>query len=102
MHAMRAAGGGLNDDECYKCECPWIIQLSDDEAGPKVKIDPSSQEFGAGKELRELLPFDISDAEFQAGQNDDDETDDTAADDEEACSMHKLLGEAMPPSRPRQ
>lgn len=91
--------GGLDDDERYSCECLWIIQLSDDEDGRYVKIDPLSQEFVAGNELRELLPFDISDAEFQAGQNDDDENDDTAADDEEARSMDKLLDEAMPPPR---
>ena len=92
--------GGLGDDDAYSCECLWIIQLSDDEDARYVKVDPLSQEFVSGNDLRELLPFDVNDAAFGIPDDeDDDPPDNDPADDEETRSMDRLLDESMPPSR---
>lgn len=93
-------GGLETNDDAYSCECLWIIQLSDDETGRYVKVDPLTQGYETSDNLRELLPFDISDESFAASADDDDEgEDDTAADDEEARRMDRLLDDAMPPSK---
>jgi len=94
--------GGLEaDNELYSCECLWIIQLSDDETARYVKIDPLTQEFSTSNDLRELLPFDISDDFDLSGDDGDDDPADEPADDDddETRSMDRLLGDAPPPSR---
>lgn len=93
--------GGLDDDEAYSCECLWIIQLSDLDEGRYVKIDPLNQEFSASNDLRELLPFDVNDEGLaaDAGDDDDELTEDTAADEQETRALDRLLDESMPPSR---
>jgi len=94
--------GGLGiDDDIYSCECLWIIQLSDDEAGRYVKVDPLSQEFTASNDLHDLLPFNVSDESFNNADIDDDEEDDEAGDDAETRAMNRLLDDATPPPRHR-
>lgn len=89
--------GGLGaDDDVYSCECLWIIQLSDDEAGRYVKVDPLNQEYDASNDLRELLPFNVSDDAFAVQADDEDDDQD---DDAETQEMDKLLDNATPPSR---
>lgn len=93
--------GGLDaDDDIYECECLWIIQLSDDESGRYVKVDPLNQEYVAGNDLRELLPFDISDDTLAATADEDDDDDFFTEDDEEDTRrMDRLLDDAAAPSR---
>lgn len=93
--------GGLDpDDDIYECECLWIIQLSEDESGRYVKVDPLNQEYVAGNDLRELLPFDISDDTLAATADEDDDDDFFTEDDEEDTRrMDRLLDDAVPPSR---
>lgn len=93
--------GGLDTgDDIYDCECLWIVQLSDDESARYVKVDPLSQEYVAGNELRELLPFDVSDAPFAglADAVDDDELG-IEDDEEESQRMDRLLDGDIPPRR---
>lgn len=95
------ARGGLDlDDAIYECECLWIIQLSEEESGRYMKVDPLNQEYVAGNDLRELLPFDISDDTLAvpADQDDDDEflIDE---DEDDTRRMDRLLDNAAPPSR---
>lgn len=90
--------GGLDTgDDVYDCECLWIIQLSDDESARYVKVDPLSQEYVAGSDLRELLPFDVSDDAFAAADDDEEDDDPGAGDDDEAQKMDRLLDDALPP-----
>lgn len=93
--------GGLGqDDDTYSCECLWIIQLSDDDTARYVKVDPLNQEYVAGNDLRELLPFDISD-ETLAGVANDDEDDAFLEEDdiEDTRNMDRLLDDVAPPTR---
>jgi len=91
-------GGLQDDDDLYSCECLWIIQLSDDDSGRYVKIDPLSQDFTPSDNLQDLLPFDVDDAQFDVLADDADE--DVSLDDEqETQRMDKLLDDATPPSR---
>ena len=93
--------GGLGlDDDAYTCECLWIIQLSDDDEGRYMKVDPLSQEYSVSNDLLELLPFALIDDPVPA--DDDEELDVTGAeapaeDDEETRRMDKLLDDALPP-----
>lgn len=92
--------GGLasTDYEVYACDCLWIIQLSDDELGRYVKVDPLNQEYMAANDLRELLPFDVSDDALDVAlQEADDE--DPADDAEDTRRMDQLLDDALSPSR---
>lgn len=92
--------GGLDDDEIYSCDCLWIIQLSDDDSGRYVKIDPLTQEFVASDILSELLPFDVNDAAFAHADDMDEPDDDDDADDaEDTRRMDQLLDQLQPPSR---
>jgi len=94
--------GGLDvNDDIYSCECLWIIQLSDDESGRYVKVDPLSQEYAASSDLRELLPFNVSDDPFAALADDEaeDEDDEDGIHDDDARTMDQLLGDTPPPSR---
>ena len=97
------ARGGLEvNDDVYSCECLWIIQLSDDEDARYVKVDPLNQEYVGGNDLRELLPFNVSDdglTEF-AAEDDEDEIDD-AEDAEETRKMDRLLDDSFPPGSRR-
>ena len=93
--------GGLGgSDDLYSCECLWIIQLSDEESERYVKVDPLSQEYIAGDDLRELLPFDVNDQAFMAAAADEDltQSEDSEADDAETRAMNRLLDSALPPS----
>lgn len=92
--------GGIDDKDAYSCECLWIIQLSDDEDARYLKVDPLTQEYEASGDLRELLPFNISDESFTAEaleDSDDDEADPES--DEEARRMDQLLDSLDPASR---
>ncbi|HLV27902.1 MAG TPA: hypothetical protein VKY60_02135 [Burkholderiaceae bacterium] len=92
--------GGLgNDNDVYSCECLWIIQLSDDETARYVKVDPLNQEFVADNDLRELLPFNISDETFAMSSEDDDDLLGDDDDEEETRRMDGLLDDNLPPSR---
>ena len=94
-------GGLALDDAAYSCECLWIIQLSDDPDARYAKVDPLTQEFITGNNLRELLPFEVSDEAFAGALEDDEDEsqEDAAADDAETRALDKLLDESMPPSR---
>lgn len=90
--------GGLGDDpDVYDCECLWIIQLSGEENGRYVKVDPLNQEYESGSDLRELLPFNISDESFALQDDDEDEPADE--DDGDTQRMDRLLDNVPPPSR---
>lgn len=100
----RLAGnrGGLDDDDVYSCECLWIIQLSDDDAGRYVKVDPLTQEFIASNILSELLPFDVSDeafAQMAEALDEEDESVDDEEDAEDTRRMDQLLDQLHPGSR---
>ncbi|SRR5690554_3302718 len=100
----RCAGnrGGLDDEESYSCECLWIIQLSDDESGRYVKIDPLTQDYIASNNLAELLPFDVNDEAVAAAADAADaepEEFDAEADAEESRRMDELLDQMHPPSK---
>src|SRR5690606_40047619 len=45
--AGNRGGLGAHDDDVYDCDCLWIIQLSEDETGRYVKVDPLHQEYVA-------------------------------------------------------
>lgn len=95
--------GGLDDDDAYTCECLWIIQLSDDEDARYLKVDPLTQEYESSDDLRELLPFNVSDESF-ANLPDDDEIDSDADDtdnEEETRRMDQLLDSLNPPGSRR-
>jgi len=91
--------GGLDTgDDVYSCECLWIIQLSDEDDARYTKVDPLTQEFVTGSDLRELLPFDVNDEAF-AGADDDGEDEEDDSQDDDARSMDQLLDNIPPPSR---
>lgn len=92
--------GGLGDDDhdTYDCECLWIIQLSDDETARYMKVDPLNQEYESSSDLRELLPFNVSDESFSGPDVDEDE-DDEDDDHDETQAMDKLLDDAVKPPR---
>ena len=94
--------GGLgDDDDIYDCECLWIIQLSDEDGGRYVKVDPLNQEYESSNDLRELLPFNVSDEAFaqQANEEEDEDAPDGDDDDDDARRMDQLLDNLQPPSR---
>lgn len=94
--------GGLGiDDDIYSCECLWIIQLSDEESARYVKVDPLNQEYVGGNDLRELLPFNISDESFASVADEDDDLPDTETEDDEVRKMDQILDNALPPSSRR-
>jgi len=95
--------GGLGaGDDIYSCECLWIIQLSDDDTGRYMKVDPLTQEFTSSNDMRDLLPFNVSDEGFSAADIDDeDDDDDEPRDDDETRAMNRLLDDAVPPPRHR-
>lgn len=92
--------GGLGDDDAvYSCECLWIIQLSDDENARYTKVDPLNQEYEAGNDLQELLPFNVSDEGFALADDEDEDGDEDIQDDDDARRMDQLLDGLPPPSR---
>ena len=93
--------GGLgDDDDIYDCECLWIIQLSDDATARYMKVDPLNQEYESSDDLRELLPFNVSDDGFSAlADDEDDDGDRDTDDDEETRRMEQLLDNMPPTSR---
>ena len=96
--------GGLGlDDDAYTCECLWIIQLSDDDEGRYVKVDPLSQEYSVSNDLLELLPFALIDDPIPMDNDDEPEGPDTdaSADDEETRRMDELLDDSLPPTSRR-
>lgn len=96
--------GGLGDgNDAYSCECLWIIQLSDDETGRYMKVDPLNQEYTASNDLSELLPFSVSDDSFANPADDTDDLDDDELDDlqddADTERMDQLLDNLPPPSK---
>lgn len=94
--------GGLDDDEAYSCDCLWIIQLSDDDSGRYVKVDPLTQEYVASNDLAELLPFDVNDAAVAAAADAahaEPDVFDAEEDAQETRRMDKLLEQMHPPSK---
>lgn len=95
--------GGLEaSNDVYSCECLWIIQLSDEEDGRYMKVDPLHQEYEAGNDLRELLPFNVSNDSLEPAADDDDEgiDEEDAEQDDEARRMDQLL-DSLPPASKR-
>jgi len=105
-YAGNRGGLGSDDTDAYSCECLWIIQLSDDDAGRYVKVDPLTQDCVFSDDLRELLPFEVGAAADQsaASQNDqaddnDDVQGDTASNQAEEREMDKLIDQLQSASR---
>jgi hypothetical protein len=95
-------GGMAVDDDAYSCECLWIIQLSDDDEGRYLKVDPLSQEYAASNDLAELLPFAVIDEPLPTDEDDEaDEGNPNVAEDDDAETrrMDQILDDALPPSR---
>jgi len=94
-------GGLESNNDAYSCECLLIIQLSDDEAGRYMKVDPLDQEYESGNDLAELLPFSVSDEPFaDMADEDEDEADLNGENgDDETRRMDELLDNLQPPSR---
>lgn len=63
--------GGLPvaKDEIYACEYLWAMQLSDLEGIRYIKVDSDGEEVAWTNDLREILPFDLTEPE---SQDDDD------------------------------
>lgn len=97
-HFAGNRGGLGDDDEVYDCECLWIIQLSDDENGRYLKVDPLNQEYEASNDLQELLPFNVSDASFAQSDDDDEEDGDDSGDDD-SQDLDQFLDDLPSPSR---
>lgn len=98
-YAGSRGGLGSTDYDVYACDCLWIIQLSDDESGRYVKVDPLNQEYMAANDLRELLPFDISDDAVDIPPQEADDEDSAEDDAEDTRRMDQLLDDALSPSR---
>ncbi len=94
-------GGLLVGDDVYNCECLWIIQLSDDDAGRYVKVDPLSQDYTSSDDLHELLPFAVNDDELKAAQaaEDDEDIEAGSEDADETRRMDQMLDQLLPPSK---
>lgn len=56
----------LKQQDEYVCEFLWAIQLSDIEGVRYIKIGPDGEEIAWANNLREMLPFDVSDEEKNA------------------------------------
>jgi len=51
--------------ELYACEYLWAIQLADLEGVRYIKVDTEGEEVAWTNDLREILPFDLTDPESQ-------------------------------------
>lgn len=49
--------------ELYACEYLWAVQLSDLEGARYIKVDTEGEEVAWTSDLREILPFDLTDPE---------------------------------------
>ncbi|TAL87077.1 MAG: hypothetical protein EPN46_11465 [Candidimonas sp.] len=76
--------GGLDigSDEVFDCEYLWAIQLSTLEGVRFIKIDQQGDEVAWTDDLREILPFHLSD-EPLPDEEDESEPDDDAEDEPE-------------------
>ncbi len=76
--------GGLDigSDEVFDCEYLWAIQLSTLEGVRFIKVDQQGDEVAWTDDLREILPFHLSD-EPVPGEEDENEPDDDDEDDPE-------------------
>ncbi len=62
--------GGLKIDplEQYTCEFLWAIQLSDITGVRFIKVSSEGEEIAWSNNLREMLPFDVTDSEENSPQ----------------------------------
>ncbi|WP_353153727.1 hypothetical protein [Pollutimonas bauzanensis] len=81
--------GGLviADGDIFECEYLWAIQLSDLEGVRFIKVDQEGEEIAWSENLRDVLPFVISDE--PVSEDDDDLEDDEPDDDDDIFDPHE-------------
>jgi len=81
--------GGLviADGDIFECEYLWAIQLSDLEGVRFIKVDQEGEEIAWSENLRDVLPFVMSDE--PVSEDDDDLEDDEPDDDDDIFDPHE-------------
>lgn len=81
--------GGLviADGDIFECEYLWAIQLSDLEGVRFIKVDQEGEEIAWSENLRDVLPFVMSDE--PVSEDDDDLADDEPDDDDDIFDPHE-------------
>lgn len=81
--------GGLviADGDIFECEYLWAIQLSDLEGVRFIKVDQEGEEIAWSENLRDVLPFVMSDE--PVSEDDDGLEDDEPDDDDDIFDPHE-------------
>lgn len=61
----------LEQSEVYVCEFLWAVQLSDTEGVRFIKIDQDGNDVAWTNNLREIMPFDVTDEPIDTDDMDD-------------------------------
>ncbi|HEY9279781.1 MAG TPA: hypothetical protein VIP51_06885 [Eoetvoesiella sp.] len=69
-------GLSIDDGDIYDCEYLWAVQLSDLEGVRYIKIDQQGEEIAWSDELRNILPFALTDEPIPDDDDDDEDNDD--------------------------
>jgi hypothetical protein len=77
--------GGLviADGDVYDCEYLWAIQLSDLEGVRFIKVDQEGEEIAWSENLRDVLPFVMTDEAISDDIDDNDDFEDDSPDDDD-------------------
>ncbi|MGB3289523.1 MAG: hypothetical protein WBA83_09630 [Burkholderiaceae bacterium] len=77
--------GGMTiaDGDVFDCEYLWAIQLSDLEGVRFIKVNQEGEEIAWTENLRDILPFIMSDELAAADDTDDDDSDDDGYDEDD-------------------
>ncbi len=77
--------GGLviADGDIYDCEYLWAIQLSDLEGVRFIKVDQEGEEIAWSENLRDVLPFVMTDEAISDDIDDNDDLEDDSPDDDD-------------------